>query len=267
MMGLTQIPIGQFIPGHSFIHRLDPRSKLLFVVFYAILVFWAKEVITFSILIGLLLLSIFISRISFKYLIKSLRPILWIILFTVIIHLWVTKGGEVVWSWSWIVIYEEGLRQAVTISIRLILLILMASLLTLTTSPIDLTDGLESLFQPFVRFGLPAHEMAMMISVALRFIPTLMDEADKIMKAQLSRGADFESGNIVKRMKNLFPLLIPLFISAFRRAEDLALAMESRGYRGAEGRTKLRELSWTRRDFSLLLIAVFLIIGFLVSKE
>ncbi|WP_134704798.1 energy-coupling factor transporter transmembrane protein EcfT [Ammoniphilus sp. YIM 78166] len=264
---LTQIPIGQFIPGSSFVHRLDPRAKLLFVVFFVGIVFWAKEPATYGLLIGFVLLSIVVSGISPGYLLRSLRAIIWIILFTVIIHLFMTKGGEVWYTWKWIEIHEEGVKQAISIALRLILLILMASLLTLTTSPIDLTDGIERLFSPLARFGFPAHELAMMMSIALRFIPTLIEETDKIMKAQISRGADFESGNLLKRVKNMVPLLIPLFISAFRRAEELALAMESRGYRGAIGRTKLRELTWTRLDLVLLGIAISLVLAFFILKS
>lgn len=197
---------------------------------------------------------------------KSVKPVLWIILLTVMIHIFMTKGGEILFVWHWIEIQEEGVRQALLITIRLILLMMMASLLTLTTSPIDLTDGIERLFQPITRFGFPAHELAMMMSIALRFIPTLIEETDKIMKAQISRGADFEEGNVVKRVKNMVPLLIPLFVSAFRRAEELALAMEARGYRGGVGRTKLRELSWTRVDIVLLGTAILLVILFFILK-
>lgn len=264
---LNQIPIGQFVPGTSFVHRLDPRAKLIFVVFFIVLVFWAKEPVSYALLIGFVLASILVSQISPGYLFRSLRPIIWIILLTVIIHLFVTKGGDILFTWKWIEIHEEGVKQAIVISLRLILLMLMASLLTLTTSPIDLTDGIERLFQPLARFGFPAHDLAMMMSIALRFIPTLIEETDKIMKAQISRGADFESGNLLKRAKNMVPLLIPLFVSAFRRAEELALAMEARGYRGAIGRTKLRELAWSKHDLVLLGTAVLLILVFIIIKS
>ena len=263
---ITQIPIGQYVPGRSFVHQLDSRSKLLFMLLFIGLVFWAEEVDAYLLLVGFTFLSIFLSKISISYLGKSLKPILWIILFTVLIHIFMTKGGDILFAWKWIEIQEEGVRQAILISVRLILLIVMASLLTLTTSPIDLTDGMERLLQPFARLGLPVHELAMMMSIALRFIPTLIEETDKIMKAQISRGADFESGNIVKRGKNMVPLLIPLFVSAIRRAEELALAMEARGYRGSEGRTKLRELQWSSKDVILLVSSIALIISFIVLK-
>jgi energy-coupling factor transport system permease protein len=245
---LNQIPIGQYVPGHSFVHRLDPRSKLIFVVLYVLFAFWVDKLYSFEIFFGYLLIAIFVSRISPKYLLKSLKPILWLIALTGIINFFFSNLS-----------HEVAIQQTVIISCRLLLLFLMASLLTLTTSPIDLTDGIERLLQPLRRIGVPAHELAMMMSVALRFIPTLLEETDKIMKAQISRGADFEDRNPVKKVKALIPLLVPLFISAFRRADELALAMESRGYRGAEGRTKLRELKWSRRDFILLLFTLIFI--------
>ncbi|HJV47063.1 MAG TPA: energy-coupling factor transporter transmembrane component T [Bacillota bacterium] len=264
---LSNIPIGQYVPGTSFVHRLDPRSKLLFILYFIILVFMADEKWTYGIVVLFSLLAIFTSRISLAYLLNGLKPIWWVVVFTVIIHLTTTQGGDVVFTWKWLTVYREGLNMAILTTIRLVLLVIIASLLTLTTSPLDLTDGIEKLFQPFTRFGFPAHELAMMMSIALRFIPTLLEETEKIMKAQISRGADFETGNIVKKVKSMIPLLIPLFISAFRRAEELALAMESRGYRGAEGRTKLRELSWSRADGILLILAILLAVIFIFLKR
>jgi len=263
---LSRIPIGQYIPGRSFVHRLDPRSKLLFTLLFVFLIFLADEPRTYLFLIGFTLLSLFASRISLTYLFRSLKPIIWLILLTVLVHVFMTKGGNIVWEWKWITVYEEGVRQAILISVRLIVLIVMASLLTLTTSPLDLTDGIERLLQPATRFGFPAHDLAMMMSIALRFIPTLLEEMDKIMKAQMSRGAYFDSGGLVKRTQALVPLLIPLFVSAFRRAEELALAMEARGYRGAIGRTKLRELAWTRTDGVFLVIVIILVALFFLIK-
>jgi energy-coupling factor transport system permease protein len=264
---LASIPIGQYVPGNSFVHRLDPRAKLLFLLFFIVLVFLSDEKWTYSLVVLFTLIAIFMSQISLSYLLKGLRPIWWIIIMTIIIHLTMTEGGNIVFQWKWLTVYEEGAHMAILTTIRLVLLVVMASLLTLTTSPLDLTDGIERLFQPFTRFGFPAHELAMMMSIALRFIPTLLEETDKIMKAQISRGADFESGNLVKRMKSMIPLLIPLFISAFRRAEELALAMESRGYRGAEGRTKLRELSWSKHDAILVAISILLAVLFILLKR
>lgn len=263
---LNRITIGQYVPGSSFIHRLDPRSKLLFTLLFVALVFWARECETYLLLIGLSCLTIAIARIPLGYVGRSLKPILWIILFTALVHLFTTKGGAAVFVWKWLEIYEEGVRQAVFISLRLILLIVMASLLTLTTSPIVLTDAIESLLRPFKRFGLPSHELAMMMSIALRFIPTLLEETDKIIKAQVSRGADFESGHLLKRSKHMISLLIPLFVSAFRRAEELAIAMEARGYRGGQGRTKFRELRWSKRDVVLLIVSITLILLFIALK-
>jgi energy-coupling factor transport system permease protein len=254
---LNQIPIGQYVPGNSFVHRLDPRGKLIFVILYVLLAFWVDKPYSFGIFFGYLLAAIIASRISPKYLLKSLKPILWLIVLTALLNYFFSNLS-----------HEQAIQQTVIISCRLLLLFLMASLLTLTTSPIDLTDGIERLLQPFQRMGLPAHELAMMMSVALRFIPTLLEETDKIMKAQISRGADFEDRNPVRKMKALLPLLVPLFISAFRRADELALAMESRGYRGAEGRTKLRELKWSGRDVILLLITcVFIALIYWAKAE
>lgn len=265
-MNVIQIPIGQFVPGNSFIHRLDPRTKILFMILFIGFVFWAEEVTTYFLLVCLALLSISQSKVSFLFLGRSLKPILWIILFTALIHVFTTKGGSILFSWKWIEIQEEGVRQAIFISIRLALLMAMASLLTLTTSPIDLTDGIERLLKPLARFRFPVHELAMMMSIAIRFVPTLIEETDKILKAQVSRGADFESGNIFKRGKSMVPLLIPLFVSAIRRAEELALAMEARGYRGGEGRTRVRELRFSSSDFVLVVSTLLFIILFIVLK-
>jgi energy-coupling factor transport system permease protein len=183
-----------------------------------------------------------------------------LLLFTVILHVLVTKGGAVYFRWGWLTVEEEGVRQAVYMSMRLGLLVMISSLLTLTTSPIDLTEGLERLLSPAKKLGVPVHEIALMLSIALRFIPTLLEETDKIIKAQMARGADFESGNLIRRVKNLIPIAIPLFISAFRRAEELALAMEARGYRGGEGRTRLRQLTLTWRDGVIFGLSVILTI-------
>lgn len=255
---LQNIAIGQYVPGQSFLHRADPRSKLLFIVLFATLVFLGNNTITYSILIGFTLFTILLSRLSFTYILKSLKPVWFLILFTVILHIFITKGGTVYYQWGSFTIEEQGVRQAIFISIRLGLLILFSSLLTLTTSPMDLTEGLERLLRPFGRIGVPVHEIALMMSIALRFIPTLMEETDKIIKAQTARGADFTSGNLVRRAKNLIPIAIPLFISAFRRAEELALAMEARGYRGGVGRTRLNKLQYTWRDVAIAVVAVAL---------
>lgn len=255
---LQNIAIGQYVPGKSFLHRSDPRSKLLFIILFATFVFLANNAISYAILVGFTLLTAVLSRLSLSYILKSLKPVWILIVFTVILHIFITKGGAVYYQLGWFTIEENGVRQAIFISLRLSLLVLMSSLLTLTTSPIDLTEGLERLLGPFGRVGVPVHDIALMMSIALRFIPTLMEETDKIIKAQTARGANFTSGSLVRRAKSLIPIAIPLFISAFRRAEELALAMEARGYRGGVGRTRLNKLSFSWRDASVAIVGVVL---------
>lgn len=255
---LQNIAIGQYVPGQSFLHRADPRSKLLFIVLFATLVFLANNVVSYAVLVCFTLYMALLSRLSLSYILKSLKPVWILILFTVVLHIFITKGGAVYYQWGRFTVEEEGVRQAIFISLRLGLLVLISSLLTLTTSPIDLTEGLERLLGPFGRIGVPVHDIALMMSIALRFIPTLMEETDKIIKAQTARGADFTSGNLIRRAKNLIPIAIPLFISAFRRAEELALAMEARGYRGGMGRTRLNKLFFSWRDACMAITAVVL---------
>lgn len=245
---LKDITLGQYFPGNSFIHRLDPRTKILIMIAYVVMVFLVQNFIGYAALALFLCLCVLVSRLSPKYLIRGLRPILVFIIFTGLFNLFLTSGTPV-WSFWIFTITKEGIRFAAFMVLRLIFLILGASLLTLTTSPIALTDGIEYLLKPFKKIHVPAHEIAMMMTIALRFIPTLLDETDKIMKAQTARGASIDSGNIFSRAKAMVPILIPLFISAFRRADELATAMECRCYRGGEGRTRLYELKLTRVDF------------------
>ncbi len=259
--------IGQYVPGTSFIHKLDPRSKLLFIFIFVIIIFLANNAVTYGLLTLLTVTGIVFSQISTRYIVKGLRPIIFLILLTSVLHLWMTKEGDILLQWQFITIYEGGVKQAIFIGLRLILLISTTSLLTLTTSPIDLTDGLERLFKPFEKIGLPAHELALMMSIALRFIPTLMEETEKIMKAQMARGANFESGGLMKRAKNMIPLLVPLFVSSFKRAEELAMAMEARGYRGGKGRTRLKQLQFTWRDCVLGAITVMLVVLLLLLRS
>jgi len=245
---LSDITIGQYFPGASILHRLDPRSKIVLLGIFILAVFVFNTPATYALLCGFTLLLIAISKLSWRMMLKSIKPLWWIILFTFLIHLCSTPGTELakVWLFS---LTREGLQQGIFISVRLILLILLSSLLTFTTSPLALTDALELLLGPFKRFGLPAHELAMMMTIALRFIPTLIEETDKIMKAQKSRGADFSSGSLLRRIKCLIPILVPLFISAFRRADELAMAMEARCYRGGIGRTRMKVLKIGRIDY------------------
>jgi energy-coupling factor transport system permease protein len=261
---IQNVIIGQYIPGRSPIHQLDPRAKLISVFLFVFVVFLANNWLTYAVLGIFTVVAVLLSSVPLRYLYKGLKPVFIIITFTVILHVFLTKEGEVVFQYGVITIHEGGIVQGMYISARLFFLILITSLLTLTTTPIDITDGLENLLSPFKRFNLPVHEFALMMSISLRFIPTLLQETEKIMKAQMARGAEFSSGPIKERVKAFIPLLVPLFISAFKRAEDLALAMEARGYRGGEGRTKLRLLKWRAIDtislVSILLLTVALVI-------
>ncbi len=262
---LEKMIFGRYIPGNSFVHKLDPRSKLSFVFLFIIGVFLANNTVTYAVLLGFTLLVILSSRIRLYFLFNGLKPILFLIIFTLLMHIFFTKEGALLVDWKFIKIYEEGLRQGIFISIRFLVLVLLTSILTLTTSPISITDGMEDLLGPFKRFKLPVHELALMMSISLRFIPTLMDETDKILKAQLARGSDISTGSIKQRIRAVIPLLVPLFVSAFKRAEDLAVAMEVRGYRGGEGRTRYRQLRWHWRDTTIMvLLAVLVVVLFLL---
>lgn len=255
---MEKMIFGRYIPGDSIVHRLDPRSKLLFVFAFIVVVFLANNVVTYSILLGLTLFVILLSKIRVYFLINGLKPVIFLMIFTLVLHLLMTKEGPVILDLGFLKIYEGGLRQGIFISLRFLMLVFMTSILTLTTSPISITDGLETLLNPFKKFKLPVHELALMMSISLRFIPTLMDETSKIMKAQMARGSDLSAGSIKERLKAVVPLLVPLFVSAFKRAEDLATAMEVRGYRGGEGRTKYRQLKWTAKDTAILIMLVII---------
>ncbi|PTM54653.1 energy-coupling factor transporter transmembrane component T family protein [Desmospora activa] len=264
MSALSNPILGQYVPGDSSLHRMDPRAKLIYVFLFMIVVFLANNGLTYGLLVVVTLTGLLLSGVPLLMVWRGLKPILFLIAFTAGLHLWMTRGGEVWVDWGWFTIYEEGVIQAVMIALRFLLLVVTGTLLTLTTSPIDLTDGLEKLLSPLTRVGVPAHELALMMSIALRFIPTLWEETDKIIKAQKARGASFESGGVWKRAKGFIAILIPLFISSFRRAEELAWAMEARGYQGGVGRTKLRELRYTRLDFLLwgvLTVVILALVG------
>ena len=249
---------GRFIPGDSFIHRLDARAKLIFVFLFIMVVFIANNWITYGILLLFTFLIIKLSKIKLYFLINGLKPVVFLIIFTFLLHLFFTREGPIILDWKFIKIYEEGLKQGIFISIRFTVLVVLTSILTLTTTPISITDALEVLLNPLKKWKLPVHELALMMSISLRFIPTLMDETDKIMKAQMARGSDMTTGSMKERMNAIVPLLIPLFVSAFKRAEDLATAMEVRGYKGGEGRTRYRKLEWAFRDTLILLTLVVL---------
>ncbi len=237
---LKDITLGQYFPGNSFIHRLDAMIKLILSAVYLVIIFLIKNFYGYGLLAAFTLFTIIISTVPLKFVLKGIKPLLWFIIFTAILNLFMT-GGTVIWQFGFLKLTKEGISFAVFMILRIVFLVLGTSLLTYTTSPIALTDGIERLLTPFGKMGLPTHELAMMMSIALRFIPTLLEETDKIMKAQMARGADFQSGNLIKRAKALIPLLVPLFISAFRRADELAIAMECRCYRGGKNRTRLNE--------------------------
>lgn len=255
---IRDITLGQYFPGESWIHRLDPRTKIIATLVYIAALFVANDFWGVLAAVAALAVVIGISRVPLKFILKGLKPIFLIILFTFVLNLFMIPGKVMVRLWIF-TITEEGVYTAFFMAARLILLIIGSSLLTLTTKPINLTDGIESLLSPFRRLGVPAHELAMMMTIALRFIPTLLEETDKIMKAQQARGADFESGNIIKRAKSLIPILVPLFISAFRIAQELAMAMEARCYRGGQYRTRMNAMKLSGRDAAAaFLLAVFL---------
>jgi energy-coupling factor transport system permease protein len=252
---LDKMIIGRYVPANSLMHKMDPRAKLLLVFLFVCVVFLANNVVSYGLLAVFTILMISLSKIPLRYLYNGLKPIFFLIVFTFLLHILFTKEGELLFEYGWFEIYEGGLIQGFFISIRFTLLILVTSLLTLTTSPISITDGMEELLGPLKKWKMPVHELALMMSIALRFIPTLMEETEKIMKAQTARGVDFSSGPIKDRVKSIVPLLVPLFVSSFKRAEELATAMESRGYRGGEGRTKYRQLNWKMSD-SLLMVSI-----------
>ena len=262
---LRDITIGQYYTADSVIHRMDPRTKLMGTLIFLVSLFLYDSPPVYALAAGFLAFMIVLSKVPFSYMIKGLKPILFLIVFTVLMNMLFIKG-EVIWTVWKLQITKEGLRQAFFMASRLILLILGSNLMTLTTTPTRLTNAMEAVMKPLKLIKVPVHEIAMMMSIALRFIPILLDETDKIMKAQLARGADFESGNIFKKAKSMVPVLVPLFISAFRRANDLAMAMEARCYHGGEGRTQMKPLRYAGRDYAayavlLLYLAMVIVIG------
>jgi energy-coupling factor transport system permease protein len=262
---IKNITIGQYIPGETSIHRMDPRVKILATIAYIAALFFVKDFFPYIYVLAYLGMVIWLSEISLNTVLKSLKPLIVIIVLTVIFNVFLTPG-EPLLNWGFIKISREGIYQAAYMGLRLMFLITGASLLTLTTSPIQLTDGIEKLLNPFRKIGVPAHELAMMMTIALRFIPTLLDETDKIMKAQMARGADFESGNLYNRAKAMIPLLVPLFISAFRRAEELALAIEARCYRGGENRTRMKQLKLINVDYYAGAVTLLLLAGIILTR-
>ena len=245
---LNNITLGQYMPGTSPIHRLDPRTKILLTVGLMVCIFLCKGFAGFAAIFLFIGLCVRLAKLKIRFVLRGIKPIAVIVVFTFLLNVFLQSGGRVLWKWWIITLTVDGLRTAIFMALRLILLVMGTQMLTLTTSPIRLTDGLESLFKPLGKIGFPAHELAMMMSIALRFIPTLIEETNKITQAQKARGADFESGNFIKRAKAMLPLLVPLFVSAFRRADELALAMEARCSRGGAGRTKMKPLKYALCD-------------------
>jgi len=257
---LKDITIGQYFPGNSVVHRLDPRVKILLTFLFIVLIFFVQTYWGYLAVFAYIFMVSALSRIPFKYLLKGLKPLLFIIVLTFVINVFFSTGERVAFHWRFITVTWEGIHLAIFMAFRLIFLVIGTTLLTLTTSPISLTDGIEHLLNPLKVIKFPAHELAMMMTIALRFIPTLLEETDKIMKAQMARGADFESGNVLQRARSLVPLLVPLFISAFRRADELAMAMESRCYRGGENRTRMKILKVERRDYYSIFVTMILVL-------
>lgn len=259
-MALKDITLGQYFPGDTVIHRMDPRAKMIFVILYIVALFTASSILSYAVMLAVLMLCIALSKVRLSVILKGLKPVLVIIVFTAVLNLFYTPGVTIASFWI-LNITREGIRAAVFMILRITMLITCTFLLTYTTSPILLTDGMEKLLGPLKRFKVPVHELSMMMSIALRFIPTLIEETDKIMSAQRARGADFDTGNLMQKARSLIPLLVPLFISAFRRADELAIAMECRCYHGGEGRTRLRQLRYQGIDFAALTFSVALCVG------
>lgn len=264
-MALKDITLGQYFPGNSLLHRFDPRSKIIFTVLFIAAIFLCKGLVSYGITLLILLMMIGISKVQPRVFLKGMKPVVFIVVCTAILNLFYTSG-TVLWSWGILKITEEGIWKAGFMVLRILMLIACTLLLTYTTSPILLTDGLEKLLRPLKKLNFPVHELSMMMSIALRFIPTLIQETDKIISAQKARGADFDSGNLIQKAKALIPILIPLFISSFRRAEELAIAMECRCYHGDEGRTSLRQLRYAGRDYGLIVFSIVLCAGIVVLR-
>ncbi len=264
---LKDITLGQYFPGDTVAHRLDPRTKILLVVLYIVALFCADSLLAYGILALVLAVCVRISRVGLKALVRGLKPVVFIIVFTGILNLFFTPGDQALVEWGFLRITTVGARNALFMVLRIMLLIIGTFLMTYTTSPISLTDGLERLLNWMKKLHVPVHELAMIMSIALRFIPTLIEETDKIMSAQKARGADFESGSIIQKAKALIPILVPLFVSAIRRAEELATAMECRCYHGGDGRTKLHVLRYAGRDYAALAMGAVITAGIIALRQ
>ena len=263
---IRDITLGQYYPGKSAIHRLDARTKIIATLLYLVELFIVNNFMGFLIAAAALFAVIAVSRVPLKFIFRGLTAVFLIIALTFVLNLFMVDG-RVLWHWKFLTITYEGLSRAFFMAVRLVLLIIGSSILTLTTKPVELTDGLEKLLRPFSKIGLPSHEIALMMTIALRFIPTLMEETDKIIKAQQARGADFESGSLLQRAKNLVPILIPLFVSSFRIASDLALAMEARCYHGGDGRTRMNEIHFHRGDAVAAVLMILFLALIIASRH
>ena len=264
---IRDITIGQYYPADSLLHKLDPRVKLFATVIYVIALFTFKGILGLAIITGFLYAVIKISKVPFKFMVKGLKAIIVLLVITSLFNLFATPGDVVFWKWGTLQITDTGIINSVLMTVRLIYLILGTSLMTLTTTPNQLTNGLETALAPLNKMNVPVHSIAMMMSIALRFIPILIEETDKIMKAQMARGADFEHGNLIQKAKAMVPLLVPLFVSAFRRAEDLAMAMEARCYNGGEGRTKMKPLKYETIDHNAYMIIILFFVLVLFARK
>ncbi len=264
---MNKLIFGRYIPGDSLIHKLDPRAKLIASFYFIGIIFLANNWQTYLFAAAFTLGCVLCSKISLGFFIRGVRPLIWLILFTVALQMFFTTGGTVYWSWWIFTLTEFGLKNGIFIFCRFILIIFMSTLLTLTTAPLELSDAIEYILRPLKVIRFPVHEISLMLSIALRFVPTLMDETEKIMNAQRARGVDFGEGNLIQKMKAVIPLLIPLFVSSFNRAEDLATAMEARGYNGGEGRTKYRKLDWHLRDTVTILVFAAFTVGLVFLRN
>ncbi|MBV7391347.1 MULTISPECIES: energy-coupling factor transporter transmembrane component T family protein [Enterococcus] len=264
---VDKLIFGRFIPGDSVIHRMDPRAKLAGSFYFIAIAFLANSWPSFLFLGAVAISGVLLSKIDLRFFLKGVRPLIWLIIFTVALQMLFTRGGTIYWSWGIFSLSQYGVQNGLFIFCRFMLIIFTSTLVTLTTPPLSMSDAIESLLNPLKKIHVPVHEIALMLSIALRFVPTLMDETEKIMNAQRARGVDFGAGSIIQKIKAIVPLLIPLFVSSFNRAEELATAMEARGYRGGEGRTKYRRLKWGRNDSILVVIFAIVTVGLLFLRK
>ncbi|WP_025729665.1 energy-coupling factor transporter transmembrane component T family protein [Atopobacter phocae] len=264
---LDRFIFGRYLKGDSFIHRLDPRTKLMGSFFFIMIIFLANNWQTYLAAFSFIVISLILSKIPFGFFLRGVRPLIWLITFTVLLQIFFTQGGTPYFRFGWMTVTDYGLTNGIFIFCRFILIIFMSTLMTLTTPPLMIADAIESILKPLKVFKFPVHELALMLSIALRFVPTLMDEAQKIMNAQKSRGVEFGEGHLIEKMKSIIPILVPLFISSFNRAEDLAIAMEARGYQGSENRTKYRVLTYQKRDMFAAIAFMILLASLLGLRQ